>query len=146
MSINSSNEAYEKRDAQVKPLWISAAVLAAVMILSMIAMKFMVDFFNAQNEEEKQSSFYVRDESWQSPEIQLEVHPSELYEHFKAEQDAMMNEYAWVDKANKVVRIPVSRAIELTAERGLPARNSRYEDAGKALIPQESGSIAETRL
>lgn len=146
MGTNSASEGYEKRDAQVKPLWISAAVLAVIMIFSIIAMKLMVDFFNAQNEAEKQSAFYVRDDRWQAPEIQLEVHPSVLYENFKAEQDALMNEYAWIDKDAKIVRIPVSRAIELTAERGLPARNSRYEDAGKALIPQESGSIAETRL
>jgi hypothetical protein len=40
----------------------------------------------------------------------------------RAQEDAVLNSYGWVDRANGTVRIPIERAIELTAERGLPVR------------------------
>ena len=40
----------------------------------------------------------------------------------KAEQRAVLTSYGWLDKANGVVHIPIDRAMALTLERGLPAR------------------------
>lgn len=40
---------------------------------------------------------------------------------FRASEDEVLTTYAWVDREKGVVRIPVARAIELLAERGLPA-------------------------
>jgi len=34
----------------------------------------------------------------------------------------MLNSYGWVDRQAGVVRIPIERAMDLTAQRGLPAR------------------------
>ncbi len=34
-----------------------------------------------------------------------------------------LNTYAWVDKDAGVVRIPVDRAIDLLAQKGLPSHN-----------------------
>jgi hypothetical protein len=38
----------------------------------------------------------------------------------RAEEDAVLTSYAWVDKPGGFVRIPVDRAMELLVERGLP--------------------------
>jgi hypothetical protein len=38
----------------------------------------------------------------------------------KAQEDAVLTTYAWVDKARGVARIPVDEAMRLLAERGLP--------------------------
>jgi hypothetical protein len=38
----------------------------------------------------------------------------------RANEDKMLNGYTWLDKNSGAVRIPVSRAMELLAERGLP--------------------------
>ncbi len=37
-----------------------------------------------------------------------------------AKQDQVLGSYDWVDKKDGVVRIPIDRAIDLLAERGLP--------------------------
>ena len=39
----------------------------------------------------------------------------------RANEDKLIKEYTWIDKNSGAVRIPVSRAMELLAERGLPA-------------------------
>ena len=37
-------------------------------------------------------------------------------------EDALLKNYGWIDQKTGIVRIPVDRAIELLAKRGLPAR------------------------
>ena len=39
---------------------------------------------------------------------------------FRAEEDAALTTYGWVDKGRGVARIPVEEAMRLLAERGLP--------------------------
>ena len=38
----------------------------------------------------------------------------------RANEDKLLHEYTWIDKNSGAVRIPVSRAMEILAERGLP--------------------------
>jgi hypothetical protein len=40
----------------------------------------------------------------------------------RAQEDAVLNNYAWVDKGRGIVRVPIERAMQILAERGLPAR------------------------
>ena len=40
----------------------------------------------------------------------------------RAQEDAVLNNYAWVDKSRGMVRVPIDRAMQILAERGLPAR------------------------
>jgi hypothetical protein len=46
---------------------------------------------------------------------------NEFYE-FRQHEDAILKNYGWVDKEAGVVRMPISEAMRLAVERGLPAR------------------------
>ncbi len=48
----------------------------------------------------------------------------------RATQTKKENSYAWIDQKAGVVRIPVDRAMELLAQRGLPARTGTEAVAG----------------
>jgi hypothetical protein len=52
----------------------------------------------------------------------LQVKPREELKQLTAEEDALLNGYAWVDRATGIVRIPIDRAMKLVLERGLPIR------------------------
>jgi hypothetical protein len=41
---------------------------------------------------------------------------------FRMQEEQTLNSYGWVDQPNGVVRIPIDRAMQLLAERGLPTR------------------------
>ena len=56
------------------------------------------------------------------PEPQLQKTPILDLKTIRAEEDKLLNGYAWVDPRKGVVRIPVDRAIEVLAQRGLPSR------------------------
>ena len=56
------------------------------------------------------------------PEPRLQRAPVIDLQEFRAAEEAILNNYAWVDPEKGVVRIPVARALELVAKEGLPSR------------------------
>jgi hypothetical protein len=53
----------------------------------------------------------------------------------RAEQQAQLGSYGWVDRSKGVVRIPIGRAMDLLAQRGLPARTNGVSQTGES--PQQ---------
>jgi hypothetical protein len=58
------------------------------------------------------------------PSPHLQVSPPADMAAFRAQEEQGMTNYAWIDRSNGVVRIPIERAMELLLERGLPVRAS----------------------
>jgi len=56
------------------------------------------------------------------PEPRLEKTPVLDLRELREAEDQALDRYAWVDPNKGVVRIPVSRAIDILAQRGLPSR------------------------
>ena len=56
-----------------------------------------------------------------APEPKLQGDPASDLTRFRAHEDKTLTSYGWVDRAAGIVRIPIERAMELIAERGLPA-------------------------
>ncbi|MCS6772003.1 MAG: hypothetical protein NZ740_08265 [Kiritimatiellae bacterium] len=67
---------------------------------------------------------FVRQHRVLPPEPRLQVDEPATWAQEYARQRASISEYAWVDERAGIVRIPVERAMEILAERGLPARNA----------------------
>jgi hypothetical protein len=53
------------------------------------------------------------------PEPRLQVTPPIDLQKFRAAEEEKLNSYGWVDPEKGVVRIPVSRALDLVAKDGL---------------------------
>jgi hypothetical protein len=71
--------------------------------------------------EPQPSPVAVRDGDRLPPLPRLQTTPYVDLKAFTASEDEVLTTYAWVDKEKGVVRLPIARAIELVAERGLPA-------------------------
>jgi hypothetical protein len=70
------------------------------------------------------------------PEPRLQVSPARDLQEMRAREDEVLHSYGWVDRQAGIVRIPIARAIDLLAERGLPARptedrDSKIDDGGR---------------
>jgi hypothetical protein len=80
------------------------------------------------------------------PAPQLETANGQVLSEIHAKEDQLLNSYTWIDQAAGVVRIPIDRAIELTAQRGLPTRPQQPGQAGaqaqggQLARPEESSS------
>ena len=56
------------------------------------------------------------------PQPVLEHSERLQFENIAKRQDQILASYDWVDQKNGVVRIPIDRAMDLLAQRGLPVR------------------------
>jgi hypothetical protein len=54
------------------------------------------------------------------PEPRLQVSPAEDLAKVKNSSREKLESYGWVDRDSKTVRIPIERAIDFVAERGVP--------------------------
>ena len=62
-------------------------------------------------------------ERFPKPNLQIDDDHAERVALYAA-QNAKLNSYGWVDRSNGIVRIPIDRAMDLIAQRGLPARTN----------------------
>jgi hypothetical protein len=70
----------------------------------------------------------------------LEVTPVLDLARERAAEEKLLNSYGWVDRQKGVARIPIGRAIDLLAERGLPSRRPpEQSSASNATVPTASG-------
>src|SRR5918993_3183638 len=67
---------------------------------------------------------------------------NELYE-FRQREEGTLQGYGWIDRGAGRIQIPISEAMRLTVERGLPARAQAPDVVGaetSGLIPADSSS------
>jgi hypothetical protein len=64
------------------------------------------------------------------PAPRLEVTPQRDLEALKRVETERLGTYGWIDRSRGVVRIPIDRAVELVAQRGLPTRKAPERDRG----------------
>jgi hypothetical protein len=54
------------------------------------------------------------------PLPRLQVNPAQELRDIRAQEEALLQSYGWVDQSTGTVRIPIDRAMELLVTRGLP--------------------------
>jgi hypothetical protein len=59
-----------------------------------------------------------------SPEPDLQVASSRDYQEMRAAEEAQLHSYRWVDRDAGIAAIPIERAMEILASRGMPAQKS----------------------
>lgn len=57
------------------------------------------------------------------PEPRLQVAAPEDLAQFRSHEEHVLGSYAWINKDTGVVRVPIDRAIDLLAAKGLPSHN-----------------------
>lgn len=57
------------------------------------------------------------------PEPRIEVAPYLTLQQLHAHEEHILSTYAWVDKDGGKVRVPIDRAIDMLAAKGLPSHN-----------------------
>ena len=64
------------------------------------------------------------------PEPRLQVSAPKDLKQYKAAQEEILNSYGWVDEKAGVVRIPIDRAMDILAQKGLPVRGGAAAKQG----------------
>jgi hypothetical protein len=68
------------------------------------------------------------------PAPRLQTNPTADLQQFLEAENVKLNSYGWIDKSAGVIRIPIDRAMDLSAQRGLPARDDDQQSEGKTSL------------
>jgi hypothetical protein len=117
-----AGRSHEERDVPLRPLIISGMSLALLVGLSLLVMWLLFDYFAARRARLEVVPSPVFEARQLPPEPRLQISPQQDMRQMRAAEMAALHSYGWVDRQAGIVRIPIDRAIELLAERGLPAR------------------------
>jgi hypothetical protein len=105
----------------VRGLVISAVALVVVIIASEVILGLWTRAFTA--EEKKVEALHPGRQNidvTQFPQPRLQESPPVDMVQLAAEEKARISSYGWIDKKAGIARIPVDRAMDILAKRGLP--------------------------
>ncbi len=109
---------HEKTDADVPRI---GRFLAALVVLIMVSMAAMWGMFVFLSKRPEAPATLMEAQRVLPPAPRLQINNSEDLTALRARQRKTISSYGWVDRSAGVVRIPVERAMDLVAERGLTA-------------------------
>ena len=109
---------HEKKDISLRGAALLAASILAVVPLVLVAMNWTFEYFAARETRSQPPPVsLIRNEGRPlPPEPRLQTTPTEDLRRVRAEEEAVLGSYAWVDRSAGKVRIPIGRAIDLLAE------------------------------
>jgi hypothetical protein len=113
---------HEERDVTFRPVVISLIGLVGLIIVGAALMWALYQYFSARPAGAPANPLARSFGRQVPPEPRLQSNPLEDLRQLRAQEDTTLNTYGWVDRKTGVVRIPVERAMELLAQRGLPSR------------------------
>jgi len=80
------------------------------------------------------------------PPPALEAEPGQSLQPYLAAEQARLNSYRWVNRSAGVAAVPIDRAMDLIAQRGLPARPATSAlDSGTSSPSYASSGRVEER-
>jgi hypothetical protein len=114
---------HEQSDAATRPIFQLVVGLGVFVAISMVLMAMLYRFFNAyETARDTPVSPLAQEEPAMKPGPKLQPSPTIDLQQFRAKEKQALESFGWVDQREQLVHIPIEKAIELMAERGLPAR------------------------
>jgi hypothetical protein len=115
---------YAPYEQRIRPIVSFTIALAAVTVLVLFLMKIAASTLEREASRGSRPVHPLAETGKveQPPEPRLQESPALDLARFRAREEERLSTYAWVDRPNGVVRIPIERAMELVAREGLPAR------------------------
>lgn len=110
---------FETSDINVWAVGKFAIALVAIMVVSLALLFGLMKYFQSQEAHEKATT--VDPPKVFNEGVLLQDKPVVDLKKFHDSEDKVLNSYAWVDQSKGIVRIPIDRAIDIVAQRGLPA-------------------------
>ena len=137
---------HETRDISVTVvIWFGVGLIVSAIAIY-VAIAGLYRHFARQTSSREPTSRIALKTSMVVPPPQLQVNPTIDFEQFRAAEDAQLNSYGWVDKRAGVIRIPIERAMDLIAERGLPTRGPGTQNSsGKTSVQMQQEKATATK-
>jgi hypothetical protein len=117
----------ERTDVDTKAILRFGIGLLATLAATFLLLVALFGYFNARETRSGRGPALAPRTDQLPPEPRLEVSPRANLAELRAAEEKALGTYGWLDKEKNTVRIPIERAMEIIAERGLPARKASGE-------------------
>ena len=112
---------HETHDINARAVaWFGLGLVITFLLIFVMA-RWLLGIFGAQHSVGTAVT-QISGQQMQPPQPRLQSNPTGDMARFRAWENGILTNYAWVDRPAGVVRIPIERAMDLIAERGLPAQ------------------------
>ena len=101
--------------------------LTAVIVAAAVITSLLIHFKAAEHSRQETPVPRLAQEREATPGPRLQVDANKDLRQMRAGEEAVLNSYGWVDKDAGIVKIPVDRAMEILAKKGLPARKQEQK-------------------
>lgn len=112
---------HETRDANPAILALFAVGLCLTLALILVSVRWMFFHFEKSQSLGAPAAPFANERPL-PPGPRLQADPLQDWQAYRAQQQATLNSYGWVEQKSGVVRIPIDRAMDLLLQRGLPVR------------------------
>jgi hypothetical protein len=120
--VEPSSPRHEQSSLIIRPIVLFGLGLLALSAVTFASMGWLFDFFATRQAKIDVLPSPLADPRQLPPEPRLQVVPTQDLQKMRAAENAVLQSYDWVDREAGIVRIPIDRAIEVLAEKGLPVR------------------------
>jgi len=118
--IPNGSSGHEEREVDVRTIVVS---LAALLVGAMLAAFLTIGIFRYFHSANKVDQTAKENPQQIPPEPRVEERPYEQLISVRAREERILNSYAWVDRKEGTVRVPISNAIDMLAQKGLPSHD-----------------------
>jgi hypothetical protein len=111
---------HEQSEVSVRLIVVSLAFLAVATLVTLVLVVGIFRYFydaNGTAEATRLAQPVI------PPEPRIEVAPYEQLQQLRVKEDHVLSTYAYVDKSSGTVRVPIDKAIDLLAAKGLATHN-----------------------
>jgi hypothetical protein len=114
---------YEKTDAQAGPTYRAGLYILGVMFLTALVLVPMYRFLSRREtaQQERAATVLRPDAASAAAFPRLVTSEPAVLAEFRAQEDAFLAGWGWVEKDKGIARMPVEAAMKIVAERGLPS-------------------------
>jgi hypothetical protein len=113
---------HELNTVSLRAIIVCGGALVALALVSLVLMWGIFDYFAARQARSAVPPAPLAGARQLPPEPRLQIQPAQDVQALREEERTILHSYGWVDATAGIVRIPIDRAIEVLAERGLPVR------------------------
>ena len=119
---NNPAVAHERTDADARVITRFGIALTFFLIVSQLVLWWVFSSFSKREQQLSPpiSAMIKAQAPSQPPEPRLQANPQSDMRKMLEEENEALTHYGWVDPDRGIVRIPIERALEIVAQKGLP--------------------------
>jgi hypothetical protein len=113
---------HERSDVNIRAIVGFGVALLLTAVVIHVALYWLLEYYKALSPQGAPVVSAPKAQVQTTPQPRLQISPTNDLAEMRAAEEKELTTYGWLDEEKQTIRIPIDRAMELLAQRGLAAR------------------------